>query len=227
MAYSITVCVPTKNEAETVKEIIEQVRSYADEVIVVDGHSTDNTLEVCRKLGGVSILLDNGKGKGDAIRLAIREAKGDILVFIDADGSHDPLDIPRLLQPLLAGEVDMVVGSRMKGGSDELYGTLEEFIRLMGSQIITLAINYRFGVALTDSQNGFRAIKRDVALKLGLKEDLSTIEQEMTIKCLRHNYIVKEIPTHEYARKAGISKIVVWKVAHRYVWCLVKGLIGL
>ena len=85
-----------------------------------------------------------------------------IVVFIDADGSHDPKDIPALVAPIKAGQADMVIGSRGKGGSDELHGTLEQFIRYVGSQLIMLAINYRWNVRLTDSQNGFRAIRRDV-----------------------------------------------------------------
>ncbi len=108
---------------------------------------------------------DNDHGKGEALRLALAEAEGEIVVFIDADGSHDPQDIPKLVAPIRAGVSDLVIGSRGKGGSDELHGTLEQFIRYSGSQVIMLAINYRWNVRLTDSQNGFRAIRRDVGAR--------------------------------------------------------------
>ena len=108
------------------------------------------------------VILDDGTGKGGAIRQAIREATGDILVFIDGDGSHDPHDIPALIEPIVQGAADHVSGSRMLGGSDELHATFHQFIRLFGSQIITLSINYTQDVRLTDCQNGFRAIRRDV-----------------------------------------------------------------
>src|SRR6185503_8961406 len=124
------------------------------------------------------------------VRIAIREATGDIVVLIDADGSHDPADIPRLIAPIKAGEFDLVIGSRGKGGSDELHGTIDQFIRYLGSQFIMLVIHYRWNVRLTDSQNGFRAIRRDVALKLNLTSDLTTIEQEMLMKALKHGYRV-------------------------------------
>ena len=114
-------------------------------------------------------------------------------MFIDADGSHDPHDIPAMVAPIQAGDADMVIGSRGKGGSDELHGTLEQFIRYVGSQLIMLAINYRWNVRLTDSQNGFRAIRRDVGRRLGLTSNLTTIEQEMLMKALKQGFRVSEI----------------------------------
>lgn len=219
----ISIAIPTKNEEKSIKEIIEQCKPYGDEILVVDGHSKDRTRNIAQELGA-RVVLDNKKGKGDGLRTALKEAKGDIVVFVDADGSHDPNDIPEMIQPILEGKTDLVVGSRMRGGSDELHGDLAKFIRVVGSDIITLVINYRFGIKLTDTQNGFRAIKKEAGLKIGLKENITTIEQEMIIKMLKHGYKIMEIPTHEYAREYGKSSIVVWKVAHRYLWCLIKNL---
>jgi len=93
---------------------------------------------------------------------------------------------------------------------------------MVGSDIITLGINYRFNVRLTDSQNGFRAIRSDVARKLPLKENITTIEQEMIIKTLKLGYRMGEVPTHEYARRGGESKISARKVAWRYVYSWLK-----
>jgi glycosyltransferase involved in cell wall biosynthesis len=158
------------------------------------------------------------------VRLAIREATGDIVVLIDADGSHDPGDIPRLIGPIKAGELDLVIGSRGKGGSDELHGTIDQFIRYLGSQFIMLAINYRWNVRLTDSQNGFRAIRRDVALKLNLTSNLATIEMEMLMKAVKRGYRVGEIASHEYARRWGTSKLVIWKIWFAFVWALIRNI---
>jgi dolichol-phosphate hexosyltransferase len=119
----------------------------------------------------------------------------------------------------------MVIGSRGKGGSDELHGTLEQFIRYVGSQLIMLAINYRWNVRLTDSQNGFRAVRRDVAKRLGLTANLTTIEQEMLMKALKQGFRVTEIPSHEYERRWGTSKVVVWKLWFAYVWSFLRNLI--
>ncbi len=220
----VTIVIFTKNEERNGRDIIRRVSPYADRVVVIDGHSTDNTRKIAEE-EGVEVRLDPGGGKGAAIRYAIDKIETDIFIFIDADGSHDPADIPRLIRPILEGRAEMAVASRMRGGSDELYGTVEQFFRLVGSQIITLAINYRFNVRLTDSQNGFRAIKAQAAKNLNLKEDLTTIEQEMTIDCLKKKFRIEEIASHEYARKFGRSNITVWKVAYRYVWCLLKNII--
>ena len=159
---SVSVIISTKDEEGSIAEIIKGCREHSSDVIIVDGHSSDDTRKIAEGLGA-RVCLDNKKGKGDAIRGGISKAKNDILVFIDADGSHDPRDIPRLIKPIIDNAADHVTGSRMKGGSDELHGDLSKFIRMIGSDIITLGINYRFGVRLTDSQNGFRAIKKDVA----------------------------------------------------------------
>jgi hypothetical protein len=88
----------------------------------------------------------------------------------------------------------------------------------VGSQLIMLAINYRFNVRLSDSQNGFRAIRREVGLELDLKSNLTTIEQEMLMRALKLGYRVDEVASHEYERKWGTSKVVVWKLWWAYLW---------
>ena len=221
----VSIVIPTKNEEKNITGIIKGIKEscsgFLKEIIVVDGHSQDKTREVAAKLG-VKVVLDNGRGKGDAIRKAIKLAKGEIAVFIDADGSHDPRDIKRLIRPILENGVDHVSGSRMLGGSDELHGDINKFLRMTGSDVITLGINYRFGVRLTDTQNGFRAIKTSVARQLDLKENITTIEQEMIIKTLKKGYQIVEMPTHEYSRRFGQSTIKLRKVAWRYVYSWLK-----
>jgi glycosyltransferase involved in cell wall biosynthesis len=220
----VTVVVPTRDEEGLVGEIIDAVRPSCDEVLVVDGHSKDRTREIA-VAHGARVVLDHGKGKGEALRVALEEATGDIVVFIDADGSHEPRDIPALVAPIAAGQADMVIASRGRGGSDELHGTFEQLIRYIGSQIIMLGINYRWNVRLTDSQNGFRAIRREVGRNLGLTSNLTTIEQEMIMKALKKGFRVSEIASHEYERKWGTSKVVVWKLWFAYVWSFLRNLI--
>jgi glycosyltransferase involved in cell wall biosynthesis len=220
----VTVVIPAKDEEGLIGEIIESVRPYADEVLVVDGHSRDRTRDIALE-HGARVIQDNGRGKGEALRLSISAATTGIVVFIDADGSHDPKDIPAMVAPIIAGNADMVVGSRGKGGSDELHGTFEQLIRYVGSQLIMLAINYRWNVRLTDSQNGFRAIRRQVGKSLGLTSNLTTIEQEMTMKALKQGYRVGEIASHEYERRWGKSKVVVWKLWFAYIWSFFRNII--
>ena len=218
---TVTVVIPALNEEQTIVEIIEGCKPHADELIVVDGHSQDRTREVSEE-HGARVILDNKKGKGEAIRHVIGFVGGDIIVFIDADGSHDPNDIPKLVEPIASGEADHVSASRLIGGSSELHGGFDECFRLMGSSFITACINWKYNVQLSESQNGFRAIKTEVIKQLGLIEDITTIEQEMIMKTLRKGFRMAEVPSHEHKRKEGYSKISLRKVWFRYVYTVVK-----
>ena len=218
----LCIIIPTKNEAATVGEIINDCKQYTDKIIVSDGHSTDKTRDIAEKLN-VKVITDPGKGKGSGIRAAIEHISDeDIVVFIDADGSHDPGDIPRLVKPIQDGKADHVTGSRLIGGSSELHGGFDEFMRLAGSSFITFCINHRFKVRLSDSQNGFRAIRGAVLKDLDLKENITTIEQEMIIKTLKKKYIMAEVPTHEHKRKYGESSIKMRKIFFKYVYSFIK-----
>ena len=220
----VSIVIPTKDEAEAVAEVIEAVRPYADEIMVVDGHSTDDTRRIARDRGA-RVILDGGKGKGDGLRCAAAQVGGDIMVFVDADGSSDTRDIPKLIEPIKNNQADLVIGSRSRGGSDELHGDLEKLLRVLGSDIILVGTNWRFKSRLTDTQCGFRAIRTSVFRDLGLRENITTIEQEMTMRCLKKGYRVGEIPSHEFARKYGISRIRLRKVWFRYLWSFLVNLI--
>ncbi len=218
---TISVVIPALNEEKTITEVIEGCKPYADELIVVDGHSRDRTRQISEE-HGAKVILDNNKGKGEAIRHVIGFVTGDIIVFIDADGSHDPNDIPKLVEPIMKEEADHVSGSRLIGGSSELHGGFDECFRLMGSSFITACINWKYKVQLSESQNGFRAIKTAVIKQLDLREDITTIEQEMIMKTLKKGFRMAEVPSHEHKRKQGYSKISLRKVWFRYVYTLVK-----
>jgi glycosyltransferase involved in cell wall biosynthesis len=220
----VTVVIPTKNEEGLIAEIIDATRPHATEILVVDGHSTDRTREIA-SAKGARVVLDAGRGKGEALRRSFVEARHDILVFIDADGSHDPKDIPLLVEPIRRGEAELVIASRTRGGSDELHGTAEQLLRYIGSQLIMLAINYRWRVRLTDSQNGFRALRRDVARALQLKSNLTTIEQEMLMRALKRGCRVVEVPSHEFERRWGVSKVRVWRLWWAYLWSLARNIV--
>ena len=219
---NLCVVIPAKNEEESIAEIINGCRQYTNNIIVSDGNSRDKTRDIALNLHA-KVIIDPGKGKGSGIRACIEHiSDGDIIVFIDADGSHDPNDIPKLIKPIQDGVADHVTGSRLLGGSSELHGGFDEFMRLTGSSFIAFCINHRFKLRLSDSQNGFRAIRGAVLKDLDLKENITTIEQEMIIKTLKKNYIMAEVPTHEYKRKYGQSSIKIRRVFFRYVYSLIK-----
>lgn len=224
MRQTISIIIATLNEEETIAGIIKKCWQFGNEIIVVDGQSSDRTREVAAA-GNAKVLIDNGRGKGAALRLGLSVATGDIIVFIDGDGSHDPEDIPRLVEPIIQEKADHVTGSRILGGTSELFGDFNEFMRLAGSSFITECINWRFNAKISDSQNGFRAIRRDVAISLGLQENITTIEQEMVMKTLKMGYVLAEVPSHEHRRIVGYSKIKLRKVWFRYGYSLIKYLL--
>jgi dolichol-phosphate mannosyltransferase len=221
----ISVIVPVRDEAENLAAFLPLVRPYADELIVVDGHSKDDSAAIARPLAD-ALVFDNGRGKGDGLRCGVAVASHDIVVFIDADFSHDPDDIPKLVAPIRAGDATHVHGSRMLGGSDELFHDIPNYIRLFGSVTITLGINLRFGVRITDSQNGFRALRKSLFEALETRELGTTIEQELVIKTLAAGHTLVEVPTHEFSRRGGHSKISVRRDWPRYVYSWMKYLIA-
>jgi dolichol-phosphate mannosyltransferase len=221
---AITIVVLARNEEGTIAEVVESARPFGQEVLVMDGHSTDATASRARE-AGAAVHRDPGRGKGSAVRASFPMARGSIVVLMDADGSHAAADVPRLAGPILRGEADLVVGSRFTGGSDELSMTLPQLVRSVGNISMNIAINTRFGVSLTDTLNGFRAIRKSVALNLELREELHTIEQEMVIQALRRGYRVTNVATHEYSRRFGSSSIDIWRQWPRFVWCLMRNIV--
>jgi dolichol-phosphate mannosyltransferase len=213
--YTVSLVIPAKNEEGGISEIIDSANHFVDEIIVVDGHSTDRTMELARSKGA-RVVLDNKKGKGDAYKVGINAACGDFIVFMDADGSHDPVQIPALLEPLIKNESDFVIGSRHKGGSDEWKGDIDTYLRSVGGGFLTLVINYLWKTNLTECLNGFRAIKKDVALRLDLKANDFDIEQHMIVQCLKKGFRVKEVGAHEYERKWGKSKLPTYRKAYLF-----------
>ena len=223
VAADVSAVIAAKQEGPTIADVISRARRFAGEVIAVVGRSTDRTAELAAE-SGAAVLLDGGRGKGEAIRRAIPYLRTSVTVFLDADGSHDPEDIPLLVEPICAGRADHVSASRLRGGSSELHGGFDEFLRLAGSSFITACINRRFNCRLSDTQNGFRAIRTTVLRELALRENTTTIEQEMVIKTLRRGFRIEEVPSHEHRRAHGVSHISVWRCAPRYAFSLVRNL---
>lgn len=216
----ISVIIPAFNEAATISEIIKATKKFSEDILVViSKNNTDTTKEKAEGLGA-RVIYDTGKGKGEALRLGSNAAKNEILLFIDADGSHDPNDIPKLIRPIQTKECSFVIGSRTRGGSDELHGTFTESFRNMGGAFIMLLINCRFKTVLTDCENGFRAIKKEIFNNLNLKANDFDIEQEMVIKALKHGMSIKEVPTHEYRRKKGVSRLRLSRCGWKFIWRL-------
>lgn len=224
-ATAVTAVIAAKDEGPTIGDVVARTGIVCGRVIVVDGHSRDDTVAAARRSGAEVVPQTGPGGKGAAIRLGLSLVRTPVTVFLDADGSHVPEDIPLLVAPILEDRADHVSASRLIGGSSELHGGFDEFFRLAGSSFITACINWRFGVRLSDSQNGFRALRTELAARLRLREDTTTIEQEMIIKTLKLGGRMAEIPSHEHSRQHGHSHIRIWRAAPRYVLSAARGIL--
>ena len=214
-----------RNEEATIAEVVSRTLPYVHEVVVMDGHSRDCTRELA-SAAGARVVLDPGRGKGSGTRLSLDVVDADVVVFIDADGSHDPADIPKLAMPIVAREAELCVGSRFAGGSEELSVSIGQLVRSIGNISMNIAINKRWNVLLTDTLNGFRAVRRSAVRAVALTEDTHTIEQEMVMKMLRAGYRVVNRPTHERARRAGQSHINIWREWPKFVWCVLVNVLA-
>lgn len=224
MKQKITVVIPAFNEEKTIKKVVTEAKPFCDAIIVaLAKKSRDKTGKIAQSLGA-GIIRDNGKGKGDGMRCAINEIKDGIVVFIDADGSHVPEDIPKILGPIRRGKADMVIGSRYLGGSEELHGDFDKFLRMFFSMCIAQIMNLRFRASIMDTQNGFRAIKANVAKELNLTSNHTEIETEMCMKCLKKGFKIVEVPSRELKRKFGKSNISLTKDGFKYMWAVIKNL---
>lgn len=222
--------IPTLNERQTLPQVVEQTLPYVARILIVDGASTDGTREWIENqiTQGVPLQLEvvTVRGKGRALRRALKLVPVKWTVMLDADGSHVPSDIPAFLAPLRSGDADMVVGSRWTGGSDELHGDMNMWLRRMGSQVLTGLVNLRWGADLSDIQNGYRALSTRVGQRIGLAATDFNIEQEMVMKFLGGGYRVMNVPSHEYARQGGVAKLDLGQVWLRFGVVVLRHLFG-
>ncbi|MBO8173857.1 MAG: glycosyltransferase family 2 protein [Thermococcus sp.] len=183
----ISVIVPAYNEEKRIGKILQRIPEFIDEVIVVDDGSKDKTSEVARKFGVKVIKLEQNQGKGKAMSEGIKEASGDIIVFMDADGQHKPEEIIKLVKPIVNGEADFVIGSRLIKAQGE-----RPLIRKISNFITTSLIRLKLGINVKDTQSGFRAIRREFLPEIESKR--YEVETEVLIKAVKKGARVKEVP---------------------------------
>jgi glycosyltransferase involved in cell wall biosynthesis len=204
---AVSLIVPARNEAANIGWVLNRIPDCVDEVILVDGESTDATLEMARAtLPSLRIVPQQGRGKGSALRTGFLAAKGEYIVMIDADGSMSPQEIPRYLHFLESG-FDLVKGSRFTGGG--------------GSLDITL-MNVMYQSSLTDLCYGFVAFNRNVLDRLDLQSSGFEIETEITVRALLAGLRVAEVPTLELPRRTGQSNLRTFRDGHRVLRTLLR-----
>jgi glycosyltransferase involved in cell wall biosynthesis len=200
----VAVLLPAYNEAGTIGGVIRRCQRalpQASEILVVDDGSTDATAEQAEAAGARVIRLERNRGKGHALRVGIERSAGEVLVFLDADGQDDPDEIPLLLDALARG-ADLVVGSRFLGRFDP--GAITTVNRF-GNQLLTGLVNVLFRVRLTDTQAGFRVVRRSLLERMALQAQRYDIETDLLLQAVQVGGRVVEVPVRRGARHHGAS----------------------
>jgi len=221
----VTLVILTLNEIDGVTQVVPKLPLHAvDEILVVDGGSTDGTLEFFESRG-IRVVRQERRGRGEAFRLAAQHARNDQLVFFSPDGNEDPDDIPRLVEGLAAG-YDMVIASRfMTGGRSEDDDKFLFASRRWGNLLFTWLANVLCGRGgwITDTINGYRAVTRAAFQRLAPDAHGYAIEFQMSIRALQLGLRVLEIPTQESPRIGrGVSKLNAIPVGFRFLGVLAR-----
>lgn len=201
----VSIIIPTKNEEANIgiliKEIEKILLDYGHEIVIVDGMSTDKTVEIAKRLGA-RILYDK-IGKGSALIKGLKSSRGSILISMDADLSHKPDEIKLLMDSIEIG-YDIAMGSRFitGGGSEDM-----PQLRVFGNKVFVSIVNLLFHSHYSDMCYGYRSFRKGVPERLGLKEKGFGIETEISIKAARKKLKVIEIPSNEKRRNAGDAKL--------------------
>jgi len=181
------------NEDRFIGSVVLKTRRYVDHVIVVDDGSQDQTAAVAAEAGAIVLRHDHNQGKAQAVNTGLRKARemnAALVILIDADGQHDPAEIPALIAPIEAGAADMVVGSRFLGVRNRIPRW-----RILGQHALTLMTNMASGVAITDSQSGFRALSQRAINAMAFRpEGGFSLESEMQFLAQQHRLTIREVP---------------------------------
>ncbi|MGD1222935.1 MULTISPECIES: glycosyltransferase family 2 protein [Streptomyces] len=204
IAPPVSVVIPAMNEAENLPYVFKTLPDWIHEVVLVDGNSTDNTVEVARDLWpDVKVVEQRGKGKGDALITGFEACTGDIIVMVDADGSADGQEIVSYVSALVSG-ADFAKGSRFANGG----GTSDMTpIRKLGNRVLCATVNAKFGARYTDLCYGYNAFWRHCLDKIELDCTGFEVETLMNIRVVKAGLKVQEIPSHEYLRIHGTSNL--------------------
>lgn len=218
----ITVLICAINEAENLPHVLPKIPPGVDEIILVDGNSTDGTVEVAKKLRpDIHIVYQLGKGKGDALKYGIQRATGDIVVTLDADGQTNPEDIPRFINPLVKG-YDFAKGSRLAHGRP--LGMPR--YRWLGNKILAITFNILYGTRYTDICSGYNAFWKTTFQRLKLNNNGFEMEQEMMVKVKKMGLKVMEVEHYDAGRLGNHSKVSGVKQGFTNWWVIVRNRFG-
>jgi len=215
----VSVVIPARNESKNLGWVLRRMPDIVDEVVLVDGHSSDDTVEVARAVRpDIVVVPDGGRGKGEAMRAGAAASRGTFIVMIDADGSMDPAELHRFVEPLAAG-CEFVKGSRFlpQGGTADMTP-----LRKFGHRVLLVMANVLFGTRWTDLCYGYCAFSRTGYEDLALDADGFEIETQMAVRAAKLGLRTVEIPSFEYPRRWGNSQLNTFRDGVRVLWTILS-----
>ncbi|HWP45267.1 MAG TPA: glycosyltransferase family 2 protein [Blastocatellia bacterium] len=219
---SVSLIAPTLNEIEAVKVVIPQInRDWIDEIIIVDGGSTDGTVDFCRQ-NGCTVYTQKKKGYGAAMCEAIQIAKGDLIIEFQPDGNSLPEKIPELIAKINEG-YDLVVGSRYKDGAKSHD---DDYLTAIGNRVFTRLVNLAFGSSYTDVLIGYRIFRRDAFKALDIDSMGLSWAIQLPIRFAKKGFKIAEIPADEPKRIGGVRKMRPFKHGTEFLMVLVKEMLS-
>lgn len=198
MKNDVCVLVPTLNEAETIAGIVTKFLADGYRVLVIDGHSTDDTRELAAG-AGAEVVVQTGKGKGQAIQQAFATIESEYLVMIDGDGTYLPDEVDEVLAPVLRGEADHVIGNRFANFSRGAFTRLN----LVGNKLLNKMFGIIYGGWLNDILTGYRAFNKKAYQGIELNKTGFEIETEITVECIKKDLRIVEVPITYLPRREG------------------------
>ena len=228
MFKSLSVIIPVFNEKNTIKECIKRVLEANTcglelDIIISDNNSNDGTKEILKSVNNDKIkcyFRDINQGKGANIKNALKFAKGDLILFQDADLEYHPENFPKLINPFLNHSADVVYGSRLTGAKiTKILG----WPNLIGNKTFTLLANILFNRIFTDIATGYKIFRREIISEMDLKSDGFEIEPEITAKISKNKKLnIYEVPISIYSRNYNEGKKVRWWDFFIYIYSLIK-----
>jgi glycosyltransferase involved in cell wall biosynthesis len=221
----LSVLIPVYNERNTIRLILDQVHAVPvkKQIVCVNDSSTDGTAEILEELkaeGRIDILIHQpvNRGKGYAIRTAIKASTGNVVIVQDADLEYDPFDWPHLLDPILEGKADAVFGSRFLSGPHRvLY-----YWHSVGNSLLTMVSNMFTNLNLTDMETCYKAIRGEIARSLTLTSDRFGFEPEVTARLAAQRVRIYEVPISYSGRTYAEGKKINWKDGVAAFWHIIR-----